>query len=152
MDLGPKNCDSNSNWVSKFCFENHFFHIEQVKTGIFPCILGHLYAKKCSNLFTNICRHLPQKFYNLYWKIMVTHYDSESNYSIKKATLCYIINAVDVWRCLSKYFSTFLHLDGQVCKEVSPFWPVLCEKIDFQNRILRLTLNLSHIWWGLNLF
>ena len=70
----------------------------------------------------------------------------------KKAIFSHIFYAGDVWRCLSKDLSISMYLHCQVCKEISPFWPVLCEKNDFQNRILRLTLNLSHICWGLNPF
>ena len=52
---------------------------------------------------------------------LVTRLDNESNYSMKKAILCYIIDAADVCRCLSKDLSNFLHLNGPVCKEMSPF-------------------------------
>ena len=88
--------------------------------------------------------------HDLYCKIDVTLFDIEWIYSIKKVILCHIFLAGDVWRCLSKDLSISLYLNCQVCKEVSPFWPVLCEKNDFKNRILKLNLNLSHIWWGLN--
>ena len=50
-----------------------------------------------------------------------TQLDNESNYSMKKAILCYKIDGADVCRCLSKDLSTFLHLDCPVCKEMSPF-------------------------------
>ena len=37
------------------------FQYELVKTGIFPCMLGIIDAKKCTNLFTNISWHLQPK-------------------------------------------------------------------------------------------
>ena len=62
---------------------------------------------------------------------LVTRLDNESNYSMKKAILCYKIDGADVCRCLSKDLSTFLHLDCPVCKAMSPFLPVHSEKSHF---------------------
>ena len=100
-------------------------------------------------IFSNIYKNFFLN-HDLYCKIDVTLFDIEWIYSIKKVILCHIFLAGDVWRCLSKDLSIFMYQNCQVCKEISPFWPVLCEKNDFKNRILKLNLNLSHIWWGLN--
>ena len=75
---------------------------------------------------------------------LVTRLDNESNYSMKKAILCYKIDGADVCRCLSKDLSTFLHPNGPLCKLLSPFLPVLCEKVLFRTEF-RLNLNWSHM-------
>ena len=51
---------------------------------------------------------------------------------MKKAICSHSTGVPDVARCLSVDLGTFWHPNGTVCKLLSPFLPVLCEKVIFR--------------------
>ena len=75
---------------------------------------------------------LTSFFQNLCCQVGVTQLDIESKYSIKKPFSCNCTAAPGCARYLPMNFSTFWSPNCPVCKEMSPFWPILCEKVIFR--------------------
>ena len=71
-------------------------------------------------------------FQNSCCQVVVTQLDIESKYSIKKPFSCNCTAAPGCARYLPMNFSTFWSPNCPVCKEMSPFWPILCEKVIFR--------------------